>query len=215
MLSYIWNRLPSMLSAEEPKAALLSADCASPKPGILLDVGNTNDSLAKPLASTPKTKAVVSAPATTPGTTGRARREAKRQSEALDPSDFRVSMRMDGAKTIVAWKHGSCRPGDVDAWIGLHEVQNEEDDEEMRHKVGSLELSTRIRFKAIRSTKLEAELVFPLNEERLDDGEYVLALHNMGGVVGDENLFLAITDVFSVRKGKVISTPSSNKRLKK
>lgn len=148
----------------------------------------------------------------TPGT-GRARREAKRQQlEAdaehdADVANYGVSLEVlpDG-KTRAVYAHRQSRPGDVDAWIGLHEVlsaQEAKEADDIRYEVGGRTLSARYRFKGIRSTKLEGDITFPLSAEKLSDGEYVLALHHNGGATGDENLFLAVSESFTVSDGKL------------
>lgn len=174
----------------------------------------------KPKDGTPK-RASPAAASVTPGT-GRARREAKRTQDAMaecDPKDFSLAFRQDddAGKVTVAWTHRSCRPGDVDAWVGLHEVlaparpADDEEEEEVRHAVGTHAVSGRRRYKGIRSNKLEGEMAFPLVS--LEDGEYILALHNARGTIGDENLFLAVSEVFTVRNNQ-IRAADGNKRPK-
>lgn len=119
---------------------------------------------------------------------------------------------MDGDKTVAVWSHTACRPGDVDAWIGLHAILGDDHEDEVTHNVGSLVVSGRLLYKAVRARKLEGETSFPINPERLEDGQYILALHNAGGGrVGDENLFLSTSDPFTVKGTKLLSVKSGAK----
>lgn len=208
LVSWVWASLPTLFSESKPNTPT-TADIAAPaKAGP-----------SKPPSSATPKKAAATASAATPGT-GRARREAKRQQEAeadVNSSNYSIALHQEAGKVFAAWSHRSCRPGDVDAWVGLHEVLDHKsssaDEDEIRYTVGKLELSGRRRYKSIRSNKLDGVTTFPLSE----DGTFVLGLHNAAGTVGDENLFLAVSNTFSVRKGVVsgvVAAQGSNKRSK-
>lgn len=208
LISRVYHSLPSLFREPGSGPTLLLPEPESePAP----EVKGTSEKPIKSKSPAPKDKEVP-----TPSS-GRARREAKRSGLEADPSQFSISFVVDGNKLHVAWSHRSCRPGDVDAWIGLHEVLDATAEDEVRHAVGDMELSWRLQSKSIRSTKLNGESMLPVAKDKLDDGEYVLALHNSGGVTGEENLFLAVSNSFRVKKGKIVSssmTPTSKRARK-
>jgi hypothetical protein len=222
VFSFIWSRLPSLFSEAAPAE---QRPQESPKQAVTPKASKSGTPAEQRPQESPKQAVTPKASKSgTPGT-GRARREAKRQQEeSSDPSDFSLAYKQSEGKVLAMWTHRACRPGDVDAWVGLHEIlapkgrgsdQEDDDEDEQRHIVGSLEVSGRLRFKDIRSTKLDGELVFPLNARKLEDGDYVLALHNSGGAIGEGNLFLAVSEPFGVKDGMIRPATSGNKRVKK